>query len=460
MNFCEDTIVAISTPVGQGGIGIVRLSGPESLPIAKKVFNPARKADLTEAKSPSIRYGRVVDPENGTEVDEALVSVMRAPNSYTKEDVVEINCHGGMVAVRKILGIVLRNGARLAEPGEFTKRAFLNGRISLTQAEAVRDLISARTEESMKIAVDQLRGGLSEKLGKLRNSLIEICAYAEAYIDFPEEDIETGTSEEIMRRLSKIREESERLSQTFEEARFFREGLSVAIVGRPNVGKSSLLNALLMRERAIVTPIPGTTRDTIEECLNIQGLPVRIVDTAGIRSPIEAVEKEGIRRSVEALEQADFVIALLDGSEALKEEDMEILERIREKDAVIAINKCDLFGMLHLEGGMPPGKKHIFISARNGDGLEELKSLIFQSTLKDWKEDHEGIIVTNIRHKLALDRASASLACAIDSLISNRPIEIFALELRDALDSIGEITGAVTTEDILNRIFSDFCIGK
>jgi tRNA modification GTPase len=460
MNFCEDTIAAISTPIGQGGIGIVRLSGPESVPIAKRVFKSVRKADITEAKAPSIMYGRVVDPESGEEVDEALVSVMRAPNSYTREDVVEINCHGGMMAVRKILGLVLKHGARLAEPGEFTKRAFLNGRISLMQAEAVKDLIAARTEQSMKIAVDQLRGGLSEKLGALRNSLIEICAYAEAYIDFPEEDIETGASEEIMRRLGKIREESERLSRTFEEARFFREGLSVAIVGRPNVGKSSLLNALLMRERAIVTPIPGTTRDTIEEYLNIQGLPVRIVDTAGIRSPSEAVEKEGIRRSIEALEQADFVIAVLDGSEPLRDTDIDILEKIKEKNAVVAINKCDLSGMIHLEDVMPPGKKHISISARNGEGLEELKSFIFQSTLKDWKEDHEGIIVTNIRHKLALDRASASLADAIGSLISNQPLEIFALELRDALDSIGEITGAVTTEDILNRIFSDFCIGK
>jgi tRNA modification GTPase len=460
MNFCEDTIAAISTPVGQGGIGIVRLSGPESLSVAKRVFKSLRRVDVADAKSPSIMYGHVVDPQSGEEVDEALVSVMRAPNSYTREDVVEINCHGGMVAVRRILGLILKEGARLAEPGEFTKRAFLNGRISLTQAEAVMDLISARTEESMKIAVDQLRGGLSEKLGALRNSLIEICAYAEAYIDFPEEDIETGTLDEMVMRLGKIRDESERLSRTFEEARFFREGLSVAIVGRPNVGKSSLLNALLRRERAIVTPIPGTTRDTIEEYLNIQGLPVRIVDTAGIRSPSEAVEREGIRRSIEALEQADFVIAMLDGSEALKEGDREILERIREKNAVIAINKCDLPGMIQFEEGMPAGKTHISISARNGDGLEELKSLIFQSTLKDWKEDREGIIVTNIRHKLALDRASASLARAIDSLRSNQPIEIIALELRDALGSIGEITGAVTTEDILNRIFSDFCIGK
>jgi tRNA modification GTPase len=460
MNFSEDTIAAISTPMGPGGIGIVRLSGPESLSIAKRVFEPVKKTDVAEAKSSSIMYGRVIDLHSGEEVDEALVSVMRAPNSYTREDVVEINCHGGMVAVRRILGLVLKEGARLAEPGEFTKRAFLNGRISLAQAEAVMDLISARTEESMKIAVDQLRGGLSEKLDALRNSLMEICVSVEAYIDFPEDDIETGTSEEMLGRLGKIRDESELLSRTFEEARFFREGLSVAIVGRPNVGKSSLLNALLRRDRAIVTPVPGTTRDTIEEYLNIQGLPVRIVDTAGIRSPGEAVEKEGIRRSIEALKQADFVIAVLDGSEALNEEDGEILRRISDKNAVIATNKCDLAGVIHPKDVIPAGKKQISVSARNGDGLEELKSLIFQSTLKNWKEDREGIIVTNIRHKLALDRASSSLARAIDVFRSSQPLEILALELRDALDSIGEITGAVTTEEILNRIFSGFCIGK
>ncbi len=460
MNSLEDTIAAISTPVGQGGIGIVRLSGPESLSIADRIFRPAKKKGVTEAKAFSIVYGHVVDHESGAEIDEALVSVMRAPNSYTREDIVEINCHGGMVAVRRILGLVLEQGAKLAEPGEFTKRAFLNGRISLTQAEAVMDLISAKTEESMRIAVDQLRGGLSEKLGVLRNSLMEICAHAEAYIDFPEEEIKSKTLEEMAGCLGTVRDECERLSRTFEEARFFREGLSVAIIGRPNVGKSSLLNALLKRERAIVTAIPGTTRDTIEEYLNIHGLPVRIVDTAGIRSSAEAVEKEGIRRSIEALEQADFVIAMLDGSEAMKDGDRDILEKIKEKNAVVVINKSDLPGMMNLDEGMPPDKKYISISARDGEGLEELKSLVFQSTLKDWKEDREGIIVTNIRHKLALDRASASLARAIDIMKTDQPIEILAIELRDALDSIGEITGEVTTEELLDKIFSDFCIGK
>jgi len=460
MNYADDTIAAISTPVGHGGIGIVRMSGQGSLPLADKVFKPSKKANVAEAKAFSIMHGHIVDPGSGEEIDEALVSVMRAPNSYTRENVVEINCHGGMVAVRRILGIVLEHGARLAEPGEFTKRAFLNGRINLTQAEAVMDLISARTDESMKVAADQLRGCLSERLAALRDALLEICAHAEAYIDFPEEEIEAGTSEEMVGRLAKIAEETGRLARTFDEARFFREGLSVAIVGRPNVGKSSLLNNLLQRERAIVTAIPGTTRDTIEEYLNINGLPVRIVDTAGIRSSNQAVEREGIKRSIEALEEADFVIGMLDGSEAMKDEDRDILERIKEKNAVIAINKSDLPGVINLDGGVLHDKKHIFISAKKGEGVEELKSLIFQSNLGNWKEDREGIIVTNVRHKLALDRVSAALLRAVETLRTDQPLEIFAIEMRDALDGVGEITGDVTTEELLNKIFSDFCIGK
>ncbi len=460
MNYGDDTIAAISTPVGLGGIGIVRMSGDGSLSIAARIFKPSKKADVVRAKTFSIMHGNIIDPESGEEIDEALVSVMRAPNSYTRENVVEINCHGGIVAVRRILGVVLDHGARLAEPGEFTKRAFLNGRINLTQAEAVMDLISARTDESMKIAADQLRGRLSKKLAGLRNSLVEICAHTEAYIDFPEEEIEAGTSEEIAVRLAEIEEETGRLAKTFDEARFFREGLSIAIVGRPNVGKSSLLNTLLQRERAIVTAIPGTTRDTIEEYLNVNGLPVRIVDTAGIRNSNEAVELEGIKRSIEALEEADFVILMLDGSETMKEGDRDILEKIKEKKAVIAINKSDLPGMINLEGEMVHGKKHISISAKTGEGIEELKSLVFQSNLGNWKEDREAIIVTNVRHKLALDRVSAALIRAVDALRTNQPLEIVAIELRDALDGIGEITGEVTTEELLNKIFSDFCIGK
>jgi tRNA modification GTPase len=461
MNHPGDTIAAISTPVGQGGIGIVRMSGPEALAIAGRVFSPDDKTKrLSGARSFSVTYGHVVHPASRKEIDEVLVTVMRAPRSYTREDVVEMNCHGGMVAVRRVLDLLLAEGACLAEPGEFTKRAFLNGRISLAQAEAVMDLISARTEESMKIAAEQLRGGLSEELGRLREALIEICAHAEALIDFPEEEIETKTSSGMIEGIREIKTGLDRLSKTFEEARFFREGLSVAIVGRPNVGKSSLLNALLKKDRAIVTEVPGTTRDTIEECLNLQGLPVRIVDTAGIRNSAEAVEREGIRRSLDALDAADYAIAVLDGSEPLHEEDREILERIKEKGGIIAINKSDLTQQLSAEAAPFHGRACMRISALRGEGIEELKSAIVRSNLRDWKEEREGVVVTNIRHKRALDLAAAALERAAAILSEERPLEISAIELREAADRIGEIIGAVTTDDILNRIFDDFCIGK
>lgn len=296
MRFESDTIAAISTPVGQGGIGIVRISGPQSLEIADGIFRTKKADSPSNARHGTLLYGHIINPADNTITDEVLLSIMRAPHSYTKEDVVEINCHGGMISVKKTLETVLALGARLADPGEFTKRAFLNGRINLTQAEAVFDVITAKTEESMRIAVEQLQGGLSEKLGDVREKLIDICAFAEAYIDFPEDELESKTTLQIRDQLAEIKKEIDVLSDTFQEARFFREGLSVAIVGRPNVGKSSLLNILLKKERAIVTELPGTTRDLIEDYLNINGLPIRIMDTAGIRNSEELVEKEGIRR--------------------------------------------------------------------------------------------------------------------------------------------------------------------
>ena len=456
----DDTIAAISTPVGQGGIGIVRMSGPHSLSIAGKIFQPKKRERLSETRSHSLVYGTVRDPADGGIIDEALVSVMRSPHSYTKEDVVEINCHGGMISVKKLLEVVLSCGARLAEPGEFTRRAFLNGRINLVQAEAVMDLISAVTEESMRIAAGQLKGRLSEKLAELRDSLLESCALAEAYIDFPEEEIDAINLEQLHGKLNDIKAETERLSETFEEARFFREGLSAAIVGRPNVGKSSLLNALLKKDRAIVTEIPGTTRDIIEECLNINGLPVRIIDTAGIRRSAEAVEKEGIRRSLDAIEQADFIIAVCDGSEPAKKEDGELLEKIRGKNAVIVLNKSDLPRKLSLEDLPTAGRQCLPLSALRGDGIEELKTVLFQSNLKNWREEREGVVVTNIRHKKALDKATSALGRALKIMREKGPLEIFSIELREAMDALGEITGAVSTEDILNKIFNDFCIGK
>ena len=460
MNYLDDTIAAISTPVGQGGIGIVRLSGAGALSIADRIFRSRNRRDPSAVPSRRMLYGHITDPADDHRVDEVLLSVMHAPKSYTGEDVVEINCHGGMVSVRNILELVLRQGARLAEPGEFTKRAFLRGRIDLSQAEAVLDIINAKTEESMKIASEQLGGRLTERLGELRKKLIEISAFAEAYIDFPEDEIETASKGEMVKGLAEARNEISRLSDTFNEARFFRDGLSVAIVGRPNVGKSSLLNTLLSKDRAIVTDLPGTTRDLIEDYLNIKGLPIRIMDTAGIRNSDEIVEQQGIRRSMQAIEHADFIIALFDGSEPHRQEDLDLMDIIKDKKAVVVISKADLPLRLSVGTIMADGGPLLSLSTVTGEGVEQLKTAIIESNIHDWKEGHEGLVVTNMRHKTALDSAAESLQRAAGLLSGNEPLELFSIEMREALNRIGEITGAITTDDILDKIFSSFCIGK
>jgi tRNA modification GTPase len=462
--FDEDTIVAISTPLGEGGIGIVRLSGKSSLPIAEKIFTCPAEKSLKDLKSHKVIYGHVRDPVTGQTVDEVLVTVMKAPRSYTREDIVEINCHGGMLPLKKTLELILAQGARLAEPGEFTRRAFINGRIDLSQAEAVLDLIRSRTDESRKIAMEQLQGGLSAEITALRDRLTDICANIEAYIDFPEDEIETASKSELSDLMKDISRELLSLLKTYEEARFFREGLSTAIVGRPNVGKSSLLNALIRKDRAIVTEIPGTTRDVIEEYLNIDGLPLRIMDTAGIRNSVDMAEKEGVARSLRSIETADLVIAIFDRSENLTDEDFEVIEKIKGKNGIIVLNKCDLpplFGEDTISSCLAPFASRVLsISATRGDGLQELREAILNSCLKNWKEEREGVVVTNLRHKGAIEDARKSLDNALNALEGNQPIEIIAIELRDSLDRLGEIVGAVTTEDRLNRIFNDFCIGK
>lgn len=460
MNYVDDTIAAISTPVGQGGIGIVRLSGPDAVAIACRIFRSKKNKKPSSFPSHKMLYGYIVDPVEERLVDEVLLVTMSAPNSYTREDVVEINCHGSIISARQILEVALRQGARIAEPGEFTKRAFLHGRINLSQAEAVLDLINAKTEESMRIANEQLRGGLTEKLAAIREQLIGITAFVEAHIDFPEDEIGTTSTKEIETKLLDVSAEIRRLSDTFNEARFFREGLSIAIVGRPNVGKSSLLNALLQKDRAIVTDLPGTTRDLIEDYLNINGLPIRIMDTAGIRSSDELIEKEGIRRSLQAIDHADFIVAMFDGSEPFRQEDHDLLGIIRDKNAVMVISKADLPRKISLEKSAAEGKQCLYLSSVTGEGIESLKSVIFESNLHGWKEDREGVVVTNIRHKAALDRATESLNRALILLAGNNPLELFSIEMRESLDRIGEITGTITTDEILQRIFSSFCIGK
>lgn len=464
----DDTIAAISTPLGEGGIGIVRLSGKDAIPIAERIFSSPKDRRLAELESHRLIYGFIKDPSRETTIDEVLVTVMRSPHTYTREDTVEINCHGGILPLRKVLELVLKNGARLAEPGEFSKRAFLNGRIDLSQAEAVIDIIRAKTDASRKVAMEQLSGGLSGKTTSLRDRIASLCAHIEAYIDFPEEDIEIASKANMLSETRNIEGELLLLSESFEEGRFFREGVKVAIVGKPNVGKSSLLNALLKRDRAIVTEIPGTTRDVLEEYLNIKGLPIRITDTAGIREVHEMAEREGVIRSLKAIEDADLIIGIIDGSTPLHEQDTEVLNRIKNYKSIIAVNKSDL----------PPAEEElgkrlrvysdniVSISAKTGLGLDTLKdkildvSLISSSRQCSPSSEVAGIIVTNVRHKVAIDNAIASLTRAFDALESNQPLEIVSIEMRDALDRLGEIVGVVTTEDILNRIFSEFCIGK
>ena len=462
--FTDDTIAAISTPLGEGGIGIVRLSGKDAIRIADVLFRSPKHISLSRLKSSRIIHGHIVDPSGDKKVDEVLVSVMRSPHSYTREDVVEINCHGGMNPLRKTIELVLQQGARLADPGEFTKRAFMNGRIDLTQAEAVLDLIRAKTDESGRIAVEQLQGGLSKKITALRDRLTEVCAHVEAEIDFPEDEIEPASKLSIMESMKGIGRELQALLKTYDEARFFREGLSTAIVGKPNVGKSSLLNALLKKDRAIVTEIPGTTRDVIEEYLNIKGLPLRIMDTAGIRAVEDIAEKEGVKRSLQSIENADLVLAIFDASEPLADEDFDVMQKVKGRNTVFVLNKSDLPSAVD-EHSFPSSVRHLSsllmrISATRGDGLEELKEAIFNTCLREWKEEREGVVVTNLRHKTAIEHSLQSLNRSMNALTENQPVEIIALELRDSLDRIGEIVGAVTTEDILNKIFSDFCIGK
>jgi tRNA modification GTPase len=474
MNHLEDTIAAISTPIGEGGIGIVRLSGKDAIPIADKVFFSPRGKKLRDAKSHTVVYGFVIDPAKNEKIDEVIAAVMKAPKTYTREDVVEINCHGGMLALRATLQLLLRQGARLAEPGEFTKRAFLNGRIDLSQAEAVIDVIRAKTEEAERLALQQLEGRLSAKITNMRDKVTELCMHIEAYIDFPEDEIEIIEKGDLLGSMQSIGRELLILSKRYDEGRFFREGVSTAIVGKPNVGKSSLLNSLLQKDRAIVTEMPGTTRDVIEDYLNINGLPLRIMDTAGIRETHDLAEMEGVRRSLKAIEDADIVLAVLDASRPFDEADKEVIDKVKDKRAVIVINKSDIVKIRdtsHISEsicrkadanmGCVPNFPIVKVSALKGDGIDDLKDAIYSLCITASKaSDAEDIIITNLRHRQSIDRALKSLKDAEDALKRNKPLEVVALFLRESLDSLGEIIGAVTTEDILNKIFSEFCIGK
>jgi tRNA modification GTPase len=480
----DDTIAAISTPFGEGGgISIIRVSGKDAITIADSFFYSPHNTHLKTVGSHTIHHGFIIDRTTGEKIDEVLASVMHKPKTYTREDVVEINCHGGSLVARTILKLLIQNGARLAEPGEFTKRAFLNGRIDLSQAEAVMDLITAKTDYAKRIALQHLDGRLSEKIALLRSELIDLCAHVEAYIDFPEDDMPDLVETELLLACTQVIQSLKALSDKYNEGRLYREGAVAAIIGKPNVGKSSMLNALVDADRAIVTEFPGTTRDIIEEYINIRGVPLRIMDTAGIRETEDYIEQEGVRRSLQAIESADIIIMVIDGSDHPTEADRKLLNRIEKKRLLLVINKADVlcrdfrfdklgistpfsptFDMVEVAFENGDVAHAIVVSAKTGQNIEQLKEAIkillvspHQTSLNSSFDD---VIVTNIRHKQAIDKAAEAMEHAFISLKNHDPEEITVLSLREALESLGEIIGVVSSEDILDRIFNKFCIGK
>ena len=461
---CQDTIAAIGTPIGKGAIGIVRISGKNSLSILKSMFRTKSGKKVETFEERKMHYGTVVD-QSGEAIDEVLGVYMKAPKSFTGEDVVEIHSHGGIVVVRKILREVLKRGARLAEPGEFTMRAFINGKIDLIQAEAINQLIEARSEVAAKLALKQLEGDLSKKIREIRDFLLETKAYVEAAVDFPEEEIEIIESSRVKERLLKALEEIKNLVETYREGKLIREGVKVAIVGRPNVGKSSLLNALLQEERAIVTEIPGTTRDVIEETITFRGLPLRLIDTAGIREAKERVEQIGIEKSRKKLKEADVILFLIDGSTRLTDEDRKILSEIKNrKNVILVINKKDLGLKFNCRKAQELKlNRCVEISAKTGEGINKLGELINQMVMLEPETvlGSEEAIITSERHRELLEKARDSIEKALETLESGiESPEFLSLDIDDALRYLGEIIGEVTNEDMYDIIFSRFCIGK
>ncbi len=457
----EDTIAAIATPPGTGSIGIIRVSGPRSRDIASLIFRPSNKT--VGFDSHRLYHGDIISPDTGRVIDEVLISFMMKPRSYTGEDILEINCHGSAFILQSVLSLVIKAGARLAEPGEFTKRAYLNNRINLSQAEAVAETIMAKTDRALDLAVSHLKGGLADKIETIRNAIIDILANIETSIDFSDEDIAVGNPPSVARDIEAIIGELNRLASTYSEGKIYRDGISAVITGRPNVGKSSLLNRLLGEKRAIVTSIPGTTRDIIEEIIPIKGVPVKLVDTAGIREPQNIIEREGVNLVWEKLSQADLVIVVVDGSESLTKEDDEIIKKCRGKKSVLAINKADLPHVVDEQelaslarDVMPP----IWISAIHGDGIPELKDAIHSLALDGVDRGHTLNIVSNIRHKMAIEKTKDMLSKAKDGILQGLSPEIPAFDIRQALERLGEIAGETITEEVLERIFATFCIGK
>ncbi len=458
----DDTIAAISTPLGVGGIGIVRISGPCAIDIADGIFKSHRDKTLKEADSHTIQYGHMYDPSTDQVIDEVLMMVMKSPHTYTKEDVVEVNCHGGIVAIQKTLSVILSQGARIAEPGEFTKRAFLNGRIDLSQAEAVIDIIKAKTEESLQSAVFQLDGSLSSKVKEFRHKVLEMIAHIEAAIDYPEHDIEEMTFQMMKEKTEVLLQELTDLIKTADTGKILREGLQTVIIGKPNVGKSSLMNALLREQRAIVTEIAGTTRDVLEEYLNIQGVPLKIIDTAGIRQTEDIVEKIGVSKSKEFLEKADLILMMLDASERLSLEDVEILQQIKDKKAIVLMNKTDLSSVLDMDEVLEiiGEKKVIPLSIIENKGLGALEATLKDMFFAGELTIGQDVMITNVRHKDALLRTKKSLLAVMETIAYRMPEDLISVDLQQAYAHLGEITGDSVGEDLIDQIFKQFCLGK
>lgn len=457
-----DTIAAISTPPGEGAISIVRLSGDQAVAIADGIYHMGQKR-LTQVPSHTIHYGHIVDPKNEKTLDEVMVTVLRAPKTFTREDIVEINCHGGMVVTNQILQLVLRCGARLAEPGEFTKRAFLNGRMDLSQAEAVMDLIRAKTDKAMDLALTQLDGNLSHLIRNLRQEILNTLAQVEVNIDYPEyDDVEELTTKLLLEKAQEVQGQIDGLLQTAQQGKILREGLSTAIIGRPNVGKSSLLNYLLDEEKAIVTEIAGTTRDVIEEYVNVRGVPLKLVDTAGIRETEDIVEKIGVERSKKALNEADLILLVLNQSEPLADADRQLLRATQGSKRIILLNKTDLPQALDLaEVKQLTEDSEVFaISVREKSGLDQLENAIAALFFAGGTGEKDASYVSNSRHIALLEKSSQSLGEVVTGIAAGMPVDLVQIDMTRCWDYLGEIVGDSVQDELITQLFSQFCLGK
>lgn len=456
------TIAAISTAPGIGGIGIVRMSGEECFKILDKIFKAKNPQEIEDIKGYTIKYGNIIDPETNKNIDEVLVSYFKKPKSYTTENMCEISSHGGTIVVRKILEICLKNGAKLAEPGEFTKLAFLNGRIDLSQVESIIDIINAKTDKELKASMNQLEGNLSKSLANIKKQVVDLLVDIEASIDYPEYDVEEVTEEKAKNKLEEIEKSIRDLYNTFENGKIVKEGIKLAIIGRPNSGKSSLLNKILNEDRAIVTEIEGTTRDTIEEFVSIKGIPFKIIDTAGIRDADNEVEKIGINKSKKVAEDSDLIIAMFDNSKPLNKEDKEILEFIKDRKAIILLNKIDLqeSNLENCKEVIEANKKILKISLASESNLSDLyNELDIMFSLEQIVPDNE-VMITNIRHKELIEKALGHLEEAKMSLENNMPVDIISINVKEVLNDLGKITGENVSDDVIKEIFSKFCLGK